>query len=227
MAERSRQRGLTALGRHPERGHDDFETIAAILDAGLVCHVGVLASEQEQARRNDRQPVVIPTIYGRIDRDLFLHGSAVARWMNDASKVARICVTVTIVDGLVLARSAFNHSMNYRSVVMFGEAVRVENQEQKLRALEAVTEHVCPGRWNDARKPTEQELKTTLVLRVPIVEASAKIRSGPPKDFDFDMGAGIWAGVIPITTVRGEAIPDPALDAGIATPAYATMRAFG
>ena len=217
MTDAINERERTALGRHPERGRDDFETIAAILDAGMVCHVGV---------PRDGAPVVIPTIYGRIDRNLFLHGSAVARWLKTAAEPVPICATVTIVDGIVLARSAFNHSMNYRSVVIFGEA-RVEEGEEKLRALEAIMEHVLPGRWDDARQPTEQELKTTLVLRVPIAEASAKIRSGPPKDFDFDMDARVWAGVIPITSVRGEAIPDPALDGRIEMPDYAKIRAFG
>lgn len=218
MTDAINERERTALGRHPERGRDDFETIAAILDDGMVCHVGA---------PGDGAPVVIPTIYGRIGRDLLLHGSAVARWLKTAAEPVPICATVTIVDGIVLARSAFNHSMNYRSVVIFGEAARVDDPDHKLRALEAIMEHILPGRWDDARKPTEQELKTTLVLRVPIAEASAKVRSGPPKDFDFDMGTDIWAGVIPIENVRGEAIPDPALDGRIETPGYAKIRAFG
>ena len=218
MTDAINERERTALGRHPERGRDDFETIAAILDAGLVCHMGV---------PGDGAPVVIPTIYGRIDHDLFVHGSAVARWLRTAAESVPICVTVTIVDGIVLARSAFNHSMNYRSVVIFGEASRVDDPDEKLRALEAVSEQIVPGRWQDARKPTEQELKTTLVLRLPIAEASAKVRSGPPKDFDLDMDSGIWAGVIPIQSVRGEAIPDPALDGRIEMPDYAKIRAFG
>lgn len=212
MAETTKERDITSLGRHPERGHHEFETIAAILDAGIVCHVGVVS--------NDR-PVVIPTIYGRVERNLYLHGSAVARWMNTAAQAVPICVTVTIVDGIVLARSAYNHSMNYRSAVLFGETARVDETQEKLRALEAIMEHICPGRWKDARKPTDTELRTTLVLRMPIGQASAKIRTGPPIDFDFDLASGIWAGVIPVKSVRQEAIPDPGLDPDIAMPPYA------
>ncbi len=220
MLETTGDGAVTALGRHPERGHYDFETIAAILDAGMVCHVGV------NNRRS--QPVVIPTVYGRIDRDLYLHGSSVARWLNDAAASVPICVTVTIVDAIVLARSAYNHSMNYRSVVVFGEATRIDDTEEKLTALEAIMEHVCAGRWGDARSPTEAELKTTLVLRLPIEQASAKIRTGPPIDFDFDLSSGIWAGVVPFETVRGEALRDPQLPEEIAVPDYVVrMRAFG
>jgi nitroimidazol reductase NimA-like FMN-containing flavoprotein (pyridoxamine 5'-phosphate oxidase superfamily) len=205
------ERDVTALGRHPERGHYDFETIVTILDAGIVCHVGVSASFG---------PVVIPTIYGRIARDLYLHGSAVTRWMNTAAESLPLCVTVTILDGLVLARSAYNHSMNYRSAVIFGNARSVDDPDEKVRALHAIMEHVCPGRWNDARHPSDGELRATLVLRVPIVQASAKVRTGPPIDFDFDLASRIWAGVVPIQTVRGAPIPDPVLPADIAVPAY-------
>lgn len=210
MTSSTGNRDAIALGRHPERGHYDFDTIAAILDAGVVCHVGVSAGDR---------PVVIPTIYARIDRDLYVHGSAVTRWMNEATDLP-ICVTVTIIDGLVLARSAYNHSMNYRSVVIFGKAQRVDDSAEKLRAMQAVVEHVCQGRWDDARHPTEGELRTTLVLRVPIAQASAKIRTGPPIDFDFDLSSRIWAGVIPIQAARGVPIPDPDLPPDIAVPAY-------
>jgi len=215
MTSTSGERDVTALGRHPERGHYDFETIAAILDAGIVCHVGLSANDK---------PAVIPTIYARIERDLYLHGSAVTRWMNTAAEDLPICVTVTLLDGLVLARSAYNHSMNYRSVVVFGNAHRVEDPDEKLRAMQAIVEHVCPGRWDDARRPTEGELRTTLVLRVPIEQASAKIRTGPPIDFDFDLESDVWAGVIPIRSVRGEPVPDPALNGDIAVPAYCIDR---
>lgn len=211
MTSTTGERDVTALGRHPERGHYDFDTIAAVLDAGMVCHVGVCANDQ---------PVVIPTIYARIERDLYLHGSSVTRWMNAAAESLPICVTVTILDGLVLARAAYNHSMNYRSVVVFGEAQRIDAADEKLRALHAIVEHACPGRWEDARKPTEGELRATLVLRLPIARASAKIRTGPPIDFDFDLSSGIWAGVVPIRSVRGTPIPDPALPGDIAVPTY-------
>jgi nitroimidazol reductase NimA-like FMN-containing flavoprotein (pyridoxamine 5'-phosphate oxidase superfamily) len=203
--------GLTALGRYPERGHHDFETIAAILDASLVCHVGVLAGNQ---------PIVMPTIFARIDRNLYVHGSPVARWMKGAGERARVCVTVSILDALVLARSAYQHSLNYRSVVVLGEPEAVVEEAEKRNALQAIVEHACPGRWNDVRLPTEGELRATLVLRVPIVEASAKIRTGPPTDFEFDMQCETWAGLIPLQTVRGAPIPDPTLAAGVRIPEY-------
>jgi nitroimidazol reductase NimA-like FMN-containing flavoprotein (pyridoxamine 5'-phosphate oxidase superfamily) len=201
----------TALGRHPERGHYDFETIAGILDDGLVCHVGVAAGDW---------PVVLPTIYGRIGKNLYVHGSPVARWLKNAASGTRICITVSILDALVLARSAYQHSLNYRSVVILDEPITVEDETEKRDALRAVVEHVCPGRWNDVRLPTSGELKSTLVLRVPIVEASAKIRTGPPLDFDFDMQHSAWAGLIPLRTVRGEPIADPLLHGGVPIPEY-------
>ena len=206
---------LTALGRHPERGHYDFETIAAVLDDGLVCHIGVAAGDW---------PIVLPTIYGRIGKDLYVHGSPVARWLKNAAAGTRVCITVSILDALVLARSAYQHSLNYRSVVILDEPVTLEDEVEKREALRAIVEHVCPGRWNDARQPTSGELKSTLVLRVPIVEASAKIRTGPPVDFDFDMEQNVWAGLVPLETVRGTPIADPLLHADIPVPAYLQER---
>jgi len=211
MQPKTASENLTSLGRYPERGHYDFETIAEILDAGLVCHVGVAAGEQ---------PIVMPTIYGRIGSNLYLHGSPVARWLKGAASGANVCVTVSIIDALVLARSAYQHSLNYRSVVILGAAENVHDEPEKVDALRAIVEHVCRGRWEDVRPPTSGELKSTLVLRMPIVEASAKIRTGPPSDFDFDMQHSAWAGLIPLQTLRGAPIADPQLDAGISIPEY-------
>lgn len=199
-----------ALGRLSERGSHDFATIAAILDEGLTCHVGVTSGNQ---------PVVIPTIYGRIDDALYIHGSALARWMNE-SRDRDVCVTVSIVDALVLARSAYQHSLNYRSVVAFGRARAVDDPQEKLAALRAIVEHVCRGRWDDVRPPNAAELKATLVLRVPLDTASAKIRTGPVVDFEKDLSGGTWAGLVPLENVRGTPIPDSQLDAGISIPAY-------
>lgn len=190
-----------ALGRLPERGYHEFATISAVLDEGLVCHVGLVSREH---------PVVIPAVYGRIDRELYIHGSALAHWLRD-SRDARVCVTVTIVDALVLARSAYQHSMNYRSVVAFGCARAVEDAAAKLAALRAIVEHVCPGRWEAVRRPSAEELKAALVLAIDLNEASAKIRSGPPIDFERDLTHPAWAGVIPVSTVRGMPVPAPGL----------------
>jgi nitroimidazol reductase NimA-like FMN-containing flavoprotein (pyridoxamine 5'-phosphate oxidase superfamily) len=200
------------LGRHPERGHYDFATIAGILDEGTVCNVGFVVNAQ---------PIVLPTIYGRIERSLYIHGSALARWMHGLIGEAPLCVTVSILDGLVLARSAYQHSLNYRSVIVLGRAEPVDDGAEKLAALRAMVEHVCRGRWDDVRGPADNELQATQVLRVDITTASAKIRTGPPLDFDKDLGTGVWAGVIPTRIVRGEPIPDPNLEEGVPVPAYA------
>src|SRR5579884_736458 len=198
------------LRRYAERGHYDFPTIAQILDAGLVCHVGVVSEDQ---------PVVMPAIYARVERDLYLHGSSIARWMN-ASAAGRVCITVSILDALVLARSAYQHSLNYRSVVVLGQGEPVVDTSEKITALRAIVEHVCPGRWNDVRPPTDNELRATLVLRIPIVEASAKIRTGAPVDFEADLEGNAWAGLIPLQTVRGAPVPDPKLSNDIPIPPY-------
>ena len=207
----SRQPSRISLGRYPERGHYDFETIAAILDDGLVCYVGT-ASEN--------QPIVIPAIYGRIDRRLYVHGSSVARWLKDSQSPSRVCVTVSLLDALVLARSAYQHTLNYRSVVVIAEAQAVVERDEKIEALRAIVEHVCPGRWNDVRHPTDAELRATLVLRVPIAEASAKVRTGPPSDFESDLARTTWAGTIPLHSLRGTPVDDPALAEGIGVPSY-------
>ena len=175
--------------REPQRGVYDRETIEAILDEALVCHLGFAV---------DGQPYVIPTLHARVGDRLYVHGSAASRMLRHAASDVRICVTVTLLDGLVLARSVFNHSIDYRSVVVLGTPTLVEDVDEKREALRAFTEHVAPGRWEEARQPTDQELKATWILSVPLDEASAKIRSGPPEDEPEDMELPVWAGVVPI-----------------------------
>jgi hypothetical protein len=188
--------------RHPERGIYDRPTIDKILDEGLVCHVGFSA---------DGKTFVIPTIYVRIGDNVYLHGSPASRMLKALATGVEACLAVTLVDGLVLARSAIHHSMNYRSVVLFGTATVVEDQAEKQAVLEAVSEHVIPGRWNDVRRPTKEELVGTYVISIPIAEASAKVRTGPPLDDEPDYELPIWAGVIPLLLSPAEAIPDPKL----------------
>jgi uncharacterized protein len=198
------------VGRYPERGRYDFKTIAAILDEGLVCHVGFVI---------DGQPFVIPTTYARLNKYIYIHGSPLARWLRTLRDGVPVCVTVSLLDELVLARSALRHSMNYRSVVALGRARAVEEREEKRAALKAIVEHMTPGRWNDGiRHPSESELKATLVLKIPLDEASAKIRTGPPKDLDGDLGRRVWAGRLPLVQVPGEPVPDAGPDGGIETP---------
>ncbi|HEX4020923.1 MAG TPA: pyridoxamine 5'-phosphate oxidase family protein [Acidobacteriaceae bacterium] len=200
------------VARLPKRGDYSQATIFSILDAGFLCHVGFVV---------DGQPFVIPTSYGRMDSTLYLHGSAASRMLRTLAKGVEICVTVTTLDGLVLARSAFHHSMNYRSVVILGTAHAVESMEEKTAALRVISEQIVRGRWNDVRHPTEQELKATSVLSLPITEASAKIRTGPPIDDDEDYALDVWAGVLPLHLEAGEPVADPRLTAGIqGPPAY-------
>lgn len=199
----------TTVKRIPKRGAYDRETINAILDKAFLCHVGFAV---------DGQPYVIPTSYGRIDDDLYIHGSAASRMLRNLSDGINVCVAVTILDGLVLARSAFNHSMNYRSVVILGTAELVTDADEKNRALFAISEQIIPGRWDEVRTPTKLELKATSVLKLPITEASAKIRTGPPIDDDDDYELPIWAGVLPISLAVGHAVADPKLDPSIAMP---------
>ena len=187
----------TTLGRHPERGTHERETLNQILDEGFVCHVGFIS---------DGQPYVIPTGYGRVGDTLYLHGSAASRMIRNLEKGIEMCVTVTLLDGLVMARAAFSHSMNYRSVVVLGKASLVEDQEEKVAALQAITEHIVPGRWAETRWPTPQELKATSVLKLPLTEASAKIRTGGPKDKEEDLGFPVWAGVLPLSLVPGKPV---------------------
>lgn len=202
----------TRVVREPHRGHYDRETIYKILDEGLVCHVGFA---------NEGQPFVIPTLFARVGDAIYFHGSAASRMLRGAAAGVPVCVTVTLVDGLVLARSVFNHSMNYRSVVALGQAVLVEGADEKLRALHAFTEKIVPGRWNDARRPTEKELKATSVLRLPLTEVSAKVRSGPVIDDEEDYALPIWAGVVPLGLQAAAPIRDERCDPAIPVPPYA------
>jgi uncharacterized protein len=208
-----RQTTRTKLKRLPKRGHFDRDTINSILDEAFICHVGFVV---------DGQPYVIPTSYGRVKNDLYIHGSSASRMLRTLADGVATCVTVTIVDGLVLARSAFHHSINYRSVVVLGTAVLVTDADEKNRALEAITEHIVPGRWADVRWPNDLELKATSVLRLPINEASAKIRTGDPVDDEEDHDLNVWAGVIPLSTVAGTPIDDTKLTPGIEPEAYIT-----
>jgi nitroimidazol reductase NimA-like FMN-containing flavoprotein (pyridoxamine 5'-phosphate oxidase superfamily) len=174
--------------RQPTRGRYDRATIDAILDEALICHLGFEV---------DGQPHVIPTLHARVGDRLYVHGSAASRMLRHAASGARMCATVTLFDGLVLARSVFNHSINYRSVVVFGTATRVEGDE-KRQALRALTEQLAPGRWEEARQPTEQELKATSILSLPLDEASAKVRTGTEEDDPEDLELPVWAGVVPV-----------------------------
>jgi nitroimidazol reductase NimA-like FMN-containing flavoprotein (pyridoxamine 5'-phosphate oxidase superfamily) len=201
----------TTLRRLPKRGSFERETVYRILDEGFVCHVAFVS---------EGRPVVIPTAYGRAGDKLYLHGARASRMLKTLGAGADVCVNVTLVDGLVLARSVFHHSINYRSVVVFGRAHVVESDEEKTAALLAFTEHVVPGRWDEVREPTKQELDATLVLSLALEEASAKVRTGPPIDDDEDYSLPIWAGVLPLRVAAGEAIPDPRLDEGTQSPRW-------
>lgn len=201
----------TTLKRLPKRGVYDRELVYRILDEGFICHVSFAV---------DGRPFVIPTGYARIADQLYIHGSQVSRMLRTLAQGIDVCIAVTLVDGLVLARSAFHHSVNYRSVVIFGRASTVEEKEAKLAALFAFSEHVIPGRWNDVREPTEQELKATTVLSLPLLEVSAKVRTGPPIDDEEDYALNVWAGVLPLRMIAGEPINDPRLPESIEPPAY-------
>ena len=200
----------TTLKRRPQRGAFDRATVHAILDAGFVCHIGFVV---------DGQPYVIPTSYGRDGDALYIHGAAASRMLRELAGAIPVSVAVTLVDGLVLARSAFHHSLNYRSVVVLGTAELVEDPAEKLRALEIITEQIVPGRWAEARIPNDLEVRATMVLRVPITEVSAKIRTGPPIDDDEDMALPVWAGILPLAVTPGEPVVDPLLAPGIPLPA--------
>jgi nitroimidazol reductase NimA-like FMN-containing flavoprotein (pyridoxamine 5'-phosphate oxidase superfamily) len=200
-SERSRVR------RAPKRADYDRETIDAILDEALVAHLGFVA---------DGQPYVIPTLHARVGDEVYVHGSAASRMVTLLGAGVPACLTVTLVDGLVLARSAFHHSMNYRSVVVLGSARFVEGPEERERALQAFTEQLIPGRWDEVRPPTRQELKGTRVLALPLTEASAKLRAGGPVDDDEDYDLDVWAGVVPLALTPGAPQPDARLRAGIA-----------
>ena len=201
----------TRVVREPQRAVYDREVVNRILDEGFICHVGFAV---------DGQPFVIPTSYGRHDDLLYIHGSAASRMLRNVSGGIPMCVTVTLLDGLVLARSIFNHSMNYRSVVVLGTGTAIEDREEKLSALRLLSEHIVPGRWNEIRQPNEKELKATTILRVPIQEFSAKVREGPVVDDEEDYMFPVWAGVLPLNVVPGEPIADSRLADGVGVPDY-------
>ena len=203
----------TTLRRLPARGHFDRATVNAILDEALVCHVGFVA---------DGQPFVIPTIHARVGDHVFVHGSAASRMLKTLQGGVPVCLTATLLDGLVLARSAFHHSMNYRSVVVLGDAAAVTEEGEKWDALHAIVEHVAPGRWSEGREPSPKELAGTLVLRLPIEEASAKVRTGPPLDDEEDYALECWAGVLPLRLTPGAPVPDPRMPEGRPLPASVT-----
>lgn len=185
--------------------------IDAILDEGLVCHLGFV---------HDGQPFVIPTLYARVDDEVYVHGSAASRMLRTLDTGVDACLTVTLVDGLVLARSIFNHSINYRSVVVLGRATAIDHPEEKLRAFHAFSDRIVPGRWADVRPPTDKELKATSILRLPLDEASAKVRTGPPHDYEYDLSVPVWAGEIPFSLVAGEPRPDPRLTFDVDPPVW-------
>jgi uncharacterized protein len=199
----------TRIKRLPQRGDYDRQQMYQILDEGLICHVGFAV---------EGQPFVIPTAYGRIGDRLYIHGSPASRMLRSLRQGIEVCLTVTLLDGLVLARSAFHHSMNYRSVVVFGTAELVESLEEKNLALEAFTNHVIPERWAAVRPPSPQELVGTLVLSLPLQEASVKIRTGAPIDDETDYTLTVWAGELPLRWVAGEPIADARLDPAIEVP---------
>lgn len=202
----------TAITRLPKRGTYDKDTIYAILDEALYCTM---------AWSDNGEPFQVPTGFCRIGDRLYVHGSVGSHYMRLlAEKKLPVCLGVTLIDGIVLARSAFHHSVNYRSVILFARPDRVTDPDELYKALEVFTNKMCPGRWEDVRKPTDNEWKATMVLSFPIEEASAKIRTGPPKDDEEDYGMDVWAGVQPLTLQRGTCIPDPLLKAGVGLPGY-------
>jgi uncharacterized protein len=211
MSESAMPTPRTRVIRESERGVYDRETVNRILDEGFLCHVGFIV---------DGQPFVIPTSYGRRDTNLYIHGSAASRMLRQMKGGVAVCVTVTLLDGLVLARSVFNHSMNYRSVVILGRATPVDDPEEKLAALRTLSEHILKGRWDDSRQPTERELKATSVLQVAIEEYSAKVRTGPPIDDAEDYSFPTWAGVLPLEMKPGAPIADATLEPWRELPGY-------
>lgn len=204
----------TRVVREAHRGHYDRDTIYKILDQGFVCHVGFAV---------DGQPYVIPTLYARIGDAIYFHGSAASRMLKALDAGVPACITVTLVDGIVLARSVFSHSMNYRSVVALGQATAVRDPAEKLKALHAFTEKLIPGRWKDARQPNEQELRATSILRMPLAEVSAKVRTGPPLDDEPDYALPIWAGVVPLRLAAGVPVRDERCDPALPVPSYAVQ----
>jgi nitroimidazol reductase NimA-like FMN-containing flavoprotein (pyridoxamine 5'-phosphate oxidase superfamily) len=201
----------TTLKRLPDRGRFEREAIYAVLDEAWVCHLGITT---------DHGPVVIPTSYARVGDTLLVHGSPASRLLRSAASGIPVCVTVTLIDGLVLARSTFHHSVNYRSVVVLGTATEITDPVEKAASLEAFVEHIVPGRTADARAATDLEVKGTKVLAVPLAEASLKVRTGPPSDDDEDLALPVWAGVLPLATTAGPLVPDALLDPSVPVPSY-------
>ena len=212
MSNSSAPTARTRVVREPQRAVYDRDAVYQILDEGFICHVGFAI---------EGQPYVIPTSYARKTDLLYVHGSAASRMLRHAGSGVPVCVTVTLLDGLVLARSIFNHSMNYRSVVVLGTAISIEDRAEKLAALQALSEHILPGRWKDSRQPNEQELKATSVLQVPIEEFSSKVRQGPVIDDEEDYNFPTWAGIIPLSMISHPPVDDSRLLEGIAQPGYA------
>jgi uncharacterized protein len=204
----------TRLGRLRERGQSDRTALYEVLDAGFICHLGAVV---------DGAPTIIPTGYGRIGDTLYLHGSTGNRSMRGA-EAAEVCVTVTHLDGIVCARSIFHHSMNYRSAVIYGTPRAVDDPEEKLSALLAISERLAPGQWDAVRSPNRKELAATEVMALPLDEASVKVRQGPPGDEDEDYALDVWAGVVPVRQVFGRPVPDPLLRPGIPAPEHITAR---
>jgi uncharacterized protein len=205
----------TTLRRHRERGQADRTALYEVLDAGLICHFGVVA---------DGDPVVLPTAYGRDGDTLYLHGSS-ANGAFRAADGQRVCVTVTHLDGLVAARSVFSHSVNYRSAVIFGTATIVKDDDERWQALRLITDHLIPGRWAAARQPTTREMAATAVLSLPLTEASVKVRTGMPADKPEDRDLDVWAGVLPVSVTFSAPVPDPSLREEIPLPAHIRDRA--
>jgi nitroimidazol reductase NimA-like FMN-containing flavoprotein (pyridoxamine 5'-phosphate oxidase superfamily) len=201
----------TRIVRHPERASFDVELAHAIIDEALYCHLGLLRGSR---------PLVLPTIHARVEDQLYFHGSPASALLKTAGAAPQVCCTITVLDGLVLARSAFHHSMNYRSVVIFGKAREVTDVDEKARALEALVEHVISGRAGDCRAPSEREIAGTMLLALPITEASVKTRHGPPIDAPHDLELEHWAGVLPLALAAGEPIADEHVPAGTTVPDY-------
>jgi uncharacterized protein len=214
MTENQAMSERTRIVREPHRAVYDRAAIYSILDEGFVCHVGFTAGGQT---------FVIPTLYARVGDSIYFHGSAASRMLRGVASGLNVCVTVTLADGLVLARSVFNHSLNYRSVVALGSATLVDEPSEKLAALREFTEKILPGRWDDARRPNEKELKATSILRLPLNEVSAKVREGGVEDDAEDYALTVWAGIVPLRLAADEPVRDDRCDASILTPEYASQ----
>ena len=218
MSDALRKTDKTTISRHDERGSYDREVANTILDEGLIAHVGV---------NTPNGVIVIPMTYARLGDELIIHGAVASRWLNNIDDSIPISICVTLLDGLVLARSAFSHSMNYRSVVAFGEARVLTDNDEKQAAFKALLDHMLPGRWDDTKQPDDKEIAATTVLAMKLDEASVKIRSGPPKDAEKDMNEPYWTGVIPLSIAAGSPVVDPTYEGGEDAPDYAKTYTRG